>query len=75
MINKNNNLILNFIYKFLFIIKAISDGYIVKYIGGNKFDFIKLTTTKINKNQIKQLDENEFIKSCSSFIPEFIIGL
>lgn len=34
--------ILNFIYKFFCILKAASDGWIVKYIGGNRFEFIGL---------------------------------
>jgi hypothetical protein len=31
----------NFLYKYLYILKAISNGYIVRYIGGNKFEFRK----------------------------------
>jgi hypothetical protein len=31
-----------FFYKCLYILKAASDGWIVKYIGGNKYDFLKI---------------------------------
>jgi hypothetical protein len=31
--------ILDFIYKFFCILKAASDGWIVTYIGANKFEF------------------------------------
>ena len=34
-----NTLILNFIHKFIYILKSASNGTTVKYIGGNKFEF------------------------------------
>jgi hypothetical protein len=39
-IYSDRRIILNFIYKFFCILKAASDGWIVKYIGGNQFEFI-----------------------------------
>jgi hypothetical protein len=36
----HKKIILNFIYKFFCILKAASDGLIVRYIGGNQFEFI-----------------------------------
>ena len=35
----DKSMILNFIYKFFCILKAASDGWIIKYIGGNQFEF------------------------------------
>lgn len=37
MISKS--VVLNFLYKYLFIYKAVSNGWIVRYIGCNKFEF------------------------------------
>ena len=31
--------ILKFLYKYLFIYKAVSNGWIVRYVGGNKYEF------------------------------------
>lgn len=42
-------IILNFIYKFFCILKAASDGWIIRYIGGNQFEFISYKRTNINK--------------------------
>lgn len=33
--------ILNFLTKYLFILKAAADGWRVKYIGGNQYEFYK----------------------------------
>lgn len=33
------HLLLSFLRKFFFILKAASDGWIVRYIGANKFQF------------------------------------
>jgi len=49
---ETNKIILNFIYKFFCILKAASDGWIVKYIGGNEFEFINN----------KKIEFNDFIK-------------
>lgn len=43
----------NFLYKYLFILKAASDGYIVKYIGGNQYEF-----KKCRKESLKTLINN-----------------
>lgn len=45
-----SSLILNFIYKYFCILKAASEGCIIKYIGGNKFEFI--SDKKLNINQL-----------------------
>ena len=52
MNNKHiNSLILDFIYKFFYILKAAANGNIVKYIGGNKFEFnSKLHTNKYSQS-------------------------
>jgi hypothetical protein len=33
------NKILNFLYKYLFILKAAAHGYIIRYTGNNQFEF------------------------------------
>lgn len=57
------NLILNFLYKFFFILKAAADGTIITYIGGNNFEF-KSTSS---------LPPNLFISKYSKNIPSFIL--
>jgi hypothetical protein len=42
-------IILNFVYKFFCILKAASDGWIIRYIGGNQFEFISYKRTNINQ--------------------------
>ena len=37
----NNNLIIKFLEKYFFILKAASDGWRITYNGGNKFCFHK----------------------------------
>jgi hypothetical protein len=59
-------LILDFLYKFFFILKAASDGTIITYIGGNKFEF-KSCSTKLNINC------NSFISQYSKNLPLFIL--
>lgn len=44
----HRTIILNFIYKFFCILKAASDGWIIRYIGGNQFEFISNTKMDIN---------------------------
>jgi hypothetical protein len=58
------SIILDFIYKLFFILKAASDGYIVKYIGGNKYDFIKYHKKKSNSTK--------FLKKYIKSIPQFL---
>lgn len=36
---KIRNIILTFLYKYFFILKAASDGWCITYIGGNQFKF------------------------------------
>ena len=33
--------IIKFLHKFLFILQAAANGYIITYIGNNNFEFIK----------------------------------
>lgn len=55
-------IILNFLYKFFCILKAASKGYIVTYIGGNKFLF------KHNKNSNLNRIINNYTKTLPSFL-------
>jgi hypothetical protein len=52
-----DNIIVNFLSKYLFILKAAADGWRVIYTGGNKFEFYK-------NNYSKQDDipPNDFVK-------------
>lgn len=50
-----NRVIISFLYKYFFILKAAADGWIISYIGGNKFTFCE------NVNNRKSLECNEFI--------------
>lgn len=49
----NNNILLNFLYKFLCIFKAASKGWIVSYIGNNQFSFYKHNTKKTIQHILK----------------------
>lgn len=51
-----NKIILNFLTKYLFILKAASDGWRIKYIGGNNYEFYKSKKYKI---------------SCSEFLSKY----
>lgn len=59
-------LILDFLYKFFFILKAAADGTIITYIGGNKFEF-KSAPPLIKFNS------NSFISKYSKNLPLFIL--
>lgn len=55
-------IVLKFIYKLLCILKAAADGWIVTYIGGNKFEFTKMkmidkqtSLKKVFKNYTEKL--------------------
>lgn len=61
----NRKIILNFIYKFFCILKAASDGWIVKYIGGNQFEFVC----------DKKIDYKIFIKNYTENLPSIITNL
>lgn len=77
------NLILDFLYKFFFILKAAADGTIISYIGGNKFEFKsriipKSTTfpdypTFCHENVSSAVPSNLFISKYSKNIPLFIL--
>jgi hypothetical protein len=58
-------IILNFIYKFLCILKAASDGWIIRYIGANRFEFI------CNKKRNIKL----FLQKYTQQLPSFITNL
>lgn len=61
----HKRIILNFVYKFFCILKAASDGCIIKYIGGNQFEFISY-----NKIDIKKL-----LKQYSETLPTIITNI
>lgn len=56
------SILIKFIYKFFFILKAASDGWIVKQIAENKYDFYKYIL-KSNKLCKVQLDVSQFLTS------------
>lgn len=53
-------LILSFLYKYFFILKAASDGWKIRYVGGDQFQF--LTKVKYFKNT----ETEYFIRKYSS---------
>lgn len=55
-------ILIKYIYKFFFILKAASDGWIVKPIDDNKYDFYKYII-KSNKLCKIQLDISQFLKN------------
>lgn len=55
-------ILIKFIYKFFFILKAASDGWIVKSVDDNKYDFYKYIL-KSNKLCKIQLDISQFLKN------------
>lgn len=65
-----DNLLLNYLYKYFFILHAAANGIIVKYVGGNQFEFIQSKNT--NLSEIKSPDE--FIKQFSQKIPKYILN-
>lgn len=64
MKNIIKELILNYIYKYFFLLHAASNGIRVSYIGGNKFEFI----SKIKPKEIP-LSLNNFISKYSINLP------
>lgn len=54
-----NDMILSFLNKFFFILKAASEGWRIAYIGGNKFKFYNSISKSISTNTHQSLD---FIK-------------
>ena len=61
----HRRIILNFVYKFLCILKAASDGWIIKYIGGNQFEFISY----------KKIDIKRVLKQYSKKLPSIITNI
>lgn len=59
-------LLINFIYKFLFIFKAAANGYIVKHIGNNQYEFKVNLLLKSKKK--KNYTINNFVKTHSSIL-------
>ena len=57
-------LLINFIYKFLFIFKAAANGYIVKHIGNNQYEFKVNLEFKKKKNYTIY----NFVKTYSSIL-------
>jgi hypothetical protein len=51
-----SKIILKFLTKYFFILKAASNGWRVKYIGGNKYEFYK---------------SKKHIMSCSYFLSQY----
>lgn len=43
-----DKIIIDFLYKYLCILKAVSEGWVVSYIGGNKFIFKSKKRVNIN---------------------------
>jgi hypothetical protein len=60
---KIRSIILTFLYKYFFILKAASDGWCISYMGGNKFKF---------DNHIKYDDINFTDKYKSEIIEKYI---
>lgn len=60
------HLILDFLYKFFFILKAAADGTIITYIGGNKFEFKSI-------QPLIEYNSNSFISKYSKNLPLFIL--
>jgi hypothetical protein len=57
-LNSNSNISYNTIQKMVFICNALNDGWTIKKINNNKYEFIK------NKEKLikKEIDIEEFIK-------------
>lgn len=53
------NVLSKFIEKFLFLLKAASDGWIVRYLGGNYYEIYKPSNPNTKQ---KQLTTDEFIQ-------------
>lgn len=55
---------IRFLTKYLFILKAAADGWRVKYLGGDKFEFHK------ESSQISNLENVP--PSCSEFVENYL---
>lgn len=60
------NMILTFLCKFFFILKAASDGWCINYIGGNKFTFMDSLKNKrlISEDNFLNIYKNKFLEFC-----------
>jgi hypothetical protein len=56
-----NKIILNFLTKYLFILKAASDGWRIKYIGGNNYEFYKSKKYKISCSEFLSKYKTDFL--------------
>lgn len=65
-------IILDFLYKYFFILKAASNGTIVSYVGGNKFEFSEPSIYKY-KYKYEKINNDSFISKCSKNLPLFIL--
>jgi hypothetical protein len=68
----HRRIILNFVYKFFCILKAASDGWIIKYIGGNQFEFISYKNPTTSSRTI---DINKVLKQYSKKLPSIITNI
>lgn len=60
------NVILTFLCKYFFILKAASDGWCIAYTGGDTFTFVdKLKNKKIlSEDNFLNIYKNKFLESC-----------
>lgn len=56
-----SKLILKFLTKYFFILKAASNGWRVKYIGGNKYEFYKSKKNTISCTNFLSLYKPDFV--------------
>lgn len=59
LLNSNSNISYNTIQKMVFLCNALNDGWSIKKLNNNKYEFIK------NKDKLikKEIDIEEFIKN------------
>jgi hypothetical protein len=57
-----SSVLLNFLSKYFFILKAAADGWRVSYVGGNKFEFYKNNNCTPPQNYQDHLSPNDFVK-------------
>ena len=58
-VNNNSTISYNFIQKMVFLCNALNDGWSIKKINNNKYEFIKTKEELIKK----EIDIEEFIKN------------
>lgn len=52
-----SSVLINFLVKYLFIMKAASDGWRISYVGGGNFEFYNTFYNKNTKDVILNIDE------------------